>query len=110
MREIFLKHKIAIFRILGSVMLIVGIAAYFWLAPKEVVTENEIAAANIARMEASVSGSSSASGKSSQPSASKFIEELKNAQKKQVEYMTILAIVLGAGFLLYSFMGKKEER
>lgn len=109
MKEFFLKHKIAILRTAGSAMLIIGIAAYFWITPKEVASENEIAAANVARMEASIAGRPYAPATNPQSQASKFIEELKNAQKKQIEYMIILAIAFGTGFLAYSFISKKNE-
>ncbi|MBW6487704.1 hypothetical protein [Sulfurimonas sp.] len=109
MREIFIKYKIVIFRTAGSVMLLVGFALFFWITPKEAMSENEIAAANVARMEASVYGSSSRTKQAPKPETSKFIEELKNAQKKQVQYLTILAIVFGVGFLAYSFIPKPKS-
>lgn len=90
-------------------MLILGFVAYFWITPKEVLSENEIAAANIARMEASVRGSSSSSKRSSKPETSKFIEELKNAQKAQIQYLTILSMTFGVLFLGYSFISKPKS-
>ncbi|HEY9203469.1 hypothetical protein [Sulfurimonas sp.] len=109
MKEIFKKYKIIIFRTAGAVMLVVGFALYFWISPKEVATENEIAAANVARMEASVRGISSSTKQRQEPAASKFVEELKNAQKKQIQYMTILSMVFGALFLGYSFISKPKS-
>lgn len=90
-------------------MLVVGFALYFWISPKEVATENEIAAANVARMEASVRGSSSSTKQNQKPEVSRFVEELKNAQKKQIQYMTILSMVFGAVFLGYSFISKPKS-
>ncbi|MGE4420028.1 MAG: hypothetical protein AB7D38_09365 [Sulfurimonas sp.] len=110
MKEIFKKYKIIIFRVGGAVMLVSGFAAYFWMTPKEVVSENEIAAANVARMEASVrGGTSTSSKKSSKPETSKFIEELKNAQKAQIQYLTILSMAFGVLFLGYSFISKPKS-
>lgn len=109
MKEIFIKYKIVIFRTAGSIMLLVGFALFFWITPKEVMSENEIAAANVARMEASVLGSSSGAKKASKPETAKFVEELKNAQKKQVQYLTILTMVFGVGFLAYSFLSKPKN-
>ncbi|MCK9472696.1 hypothetical protein [Sulfurimonas sp.] len=109
MKEIFKKHKIIIFRTTGVVMLLVGFIVYFWMTPKEVYSENEIAAANVARMQASVRGTSASSKQSSKPETSKFIEELKNAQKAQVRYLTILSMVFGVLFLGYSFIPKPKS-
>ncbi|MCW8894717.1 hypothetical protein [Sulfurimonas sp.] len=109
MKEIFLKNKILIFRTLGSLMLIVGFAIYFWTTPKEALTQNEIAAANVARMEASVlRGSSSTTV--SKPSSTKFLKEFKEAQKKQVRYFVILTMIFGAGFLVYSFIKPNRDK
>lgn len=88
-------------------MLLVGVGAHFWSVPKEGVSENEIAAANVARMEASVRGG--ASTIKQEPSASKIIEELKNAQEAQIQYFTILTIAFGAVFLGYSFLSKNDS-
>ncbi len=107
MKEIFYKHKVVIFRLLGAFMLFTGVVAYFWAAPQEVVSENEIAAANVARMEASVRGGTSRIKQES--SASKFVEELKNAQEAQIQYFTILTIAFGAIFLGYSFLSKNDS-
>lgn len=109
MKELFTKYKIVIFRTAGSIMLLVGFALFFWITPKDVVSENEIAAANVARMEASVSGGSLGTKKAPKPETSKFVEELKNAQKKQVQYLTILTMVFGVGFLAYSFLSKPKN-
>jgi len=108
--EFFKKHKIMIFRVVGALMLLVGFIVHFWLTPKEGYTQNELAALNVARMEARVAGSSStSSSKKAQPDTSKYIQELKNAQAKQMEYFNIIVMVFGIGFLGYSFMRKKED-
>ncbi len=107
MKEIFLKHKTVIFRSLGAVMLVVGFASYFWITPKKVVTENKIAAANVARMEARVTGVSSAISAKPKSSSSDILKHLKDTQEAQTRYLTILAMVFGIGFLGYSFVGKK---
>lgn len=107
MKEIFYKHKVVIFRSLGAFMLFVGVVAYFWTAPQEVLSENEIAAANVARMEASVRGGTSTTKQ--EPSASKIVEELKNAQEAQIQYFTILTIAFGVIFLGYSFLSKNDS-
>ncbi len=95
-------------RSLGGVMLVIGFAIHFWTAPKEVISANDRAAANVARMEAKAKGQSSVQSKSSKSNDSKFLDELKGTQAKQMQYLTIIAMILGVGFLGYSFMPKKE--
>ncbi|MDA7816965.1 hypothetical protein N9A28_02120 [Sulfurimonas sp.] len=109
MKELFLTHKTLIFRTVGSIMLLVGFVTYFWVTPKEGLSQNEIAAANVARMEARTAGGSGSSKKKTGSSSSKILEELKNTQKKQVQYLMIITIILGSGFLGYSFIKKKED-
>ena len=107
--EFFLKHKTVIMRSLGAVMIVIGFTIHFWATPKEGMSANERAAANVARMEAKVKGQNSAQSKSSKKSDSKFLDELKGTQAKQLQYLTIIAMILGVGFLGYSFLPKKEE-
>lgn len=107
--DFFLKYKIVIFRTLGALMLVVGFAVHFWVTPKEGFTKSEIAAANVARMEAKVKGGGSAT-KSAKKDDAKFLRELKDKQEKQMRYLTIIAMVLGIGFLGYSFIRKDEPK
>jgi|GEM_PF-1135059 len=109
MREIFIKNRIVIFRTLGLVMLLVGFTVYLWTAPEEVSIENKIAAVNVARMEASVSVVKVSRKEAPKSEASKFIEELENAQNKQIQYLTILSMVLGVGLFAYSFIPKLKS-
>ena len=106
--EFFKQHQTVIFRSLGAFMLLLGFVIHFWLTPKEGLSENELAAANVARMEAKVKGVSTSKQKV-QSDHSKFMEKLKGQQAKQLEYLTILAMLLGVGFLGYSFVKKKED-
>ena len=107
--EYFLKHKTVIIRSLGGMMLLMGFAIHFWTTPKEGISANDRATANVARMEAKVKGQSSTQSKASKKSDAKFLDELKDTQAKQLQYLTILAMILGVGFLGYSFMPKKQE-
>lgn len=107
--EIFLKYKIVIFRSLGGLMLLIGFSVHFWATPKEGISANEIAAANVARMEAKVAGQNSQQSKASKKNDSKYLDELKNTQAKQMQYLTIVAMILGIGFLGYSFIPKRED-
>jgi len=109
MKEIFIKYKVVIIRVLGVLMLVIGFAVHFWSTPKEGFTQNELAARNIARMEARVLGGGGASKKPSESSSAKILQELKNTQAKRMQYLTIIGMGLGIGLLGYSFIGKKED-
>jgi hypothetical protein len=108
--EFFIKHKVLILRSAGGLMLLIGFIVHFWVTPKEGFTQNEIAAANVARMEASMAGESGGGAKKEQKKdRSKYLEEFKNTKAKQMQYLTIIAMLTGVGFLGYSFVRKKEE-
>ncbi len=107
MKEIFIKHQTIIFRSLGALMFVVAFAMFFWTTPKEGLSENEKAQRSIARIEARIaSGSSSASKVKS--SHSPIMQSYKDTQAKQMQYLLILFMVFGAGFLGYSFVKKKD--
>ena len=83
--------------------MIVGFVVNFWTTPKKVMSANEIAAANLARIEASVHG------KSVKKSSSAHISKaLKATREKQMKYLTIFSMIAGVLFLAYSFL--KKER
>ncbi|MDF1882401.1 hypothetical protein JHD49_00430 [Sulfurimonas sp. SAG-AH-194-C21] len=105
----YLKHQQVILRSLGALLLLVGFVIHFWTVPQKGVSQNDRAAANLARMEASVKGSSTAQKAKSKPDSSKFLDELKGQQEKQMEYFTIIIMLLGVGSLAYSFLKKKER-
>ncbi len=105
--EFYLKYKKVALRFIGLSMLVIGFSLQFWSTPKEGVSEIEIAAANVARMEAKVK-SDGKSEKKVESSANDYLEELKKNQEKQMEYLKIIAMLLGAVFLGYSFV-KKEK-
>jgi hypothetical protein len=107
--EFFNKHQTVIFRSVGAFMLLVGFVVHFWITPKEVLSENEIAAANVARMEAKVAGGSSSTKKSAKKDSSKYLQKLKSSQEKQMQYLTIVAMIFGIGFLGYSFKPKSDS-
>jgi len=106
--EFFLKHKTIIVRTLGVFMLLIGFVAYFWSAPKEGVSANEIASANVARMEAKTSGASSSKAPA-KANESKFLEKFKETRENQLKYLMIIMMIVGVGFLGYSFLKKDEE-
>jgi len=106
--EFFLKHQKVILRALGAFLLIVGFVVNFWVTPQKAVSTNELALANVKRMEASVQGGTSVKV-SQKPAVSHISKALKATREKQMKYMTIIAMVLGALFLAYSFLKKDEE-
>ncbi len=96
-----------IVRGVGALLLLVGFGAYFWISPKVGVDENAKAAANVARMEAKVSGVPTPTQKA-KPASTQIAEKFQETREAQMRYMLILMMVAGGGFLLYSFL-KKEE-
>jgi hypothetical protein len=106
--DFFYKNKIVILRIIGVVMLVVGFASYFWVTPKEGVSANDLAATNVARMEAKVAGISSSTKQKVKKEENRFLKEYKNTRAKQIQYLTIFAMILGVGFLGYSFFKPKK--
>lgn len=107
--EYFLKYQQTILRVLGGFLLLVGFVIHFWTLPQKGVSQNERASANLARMDASVQGKGSPNQSQAKADSSKFLKELKGQQAKQVEYLTILVMILGIGSLGYSFIKKKEQ-
>lgn len=78
----------------------------FWSQPKEGMSEDEKAAANVARMEAQVSGSSQK--EASQPPS--FMKEYKQTQEAQLRVFLIFMVISGAGFLVYGFLKKEDSK
>ena len=67
--------------------------------------QNEKAAANVARMEARISGDSQTKAASQ---SSNFMKEYRQSQQAQLRIFLVIMVIAGAGFLLYGFL-KKEE-
>jgi len=88
-------------------MLVVGFVAFFWATPKEGVSANKVAAANVARMEARVSGLSTTTNSSKQ-NESRFSEKFKETRENQLKYLMIIMMIMGVGFLGYSFLKKSN--
>ena len=107
--EFFLKHQVLIMRSLGAIMLIIGFAIHFWVTPKEGLSQNDMAAARVARMEASAKEKSLSQGASKEKDTSKFMDTMKDTQAKQIKYMTIVVRIFGVGFLGYSFMPSSKR-
>jgi len=105
--EFFREYQTVIFRSLGAILLIVGFVVNFWAMPKSAVTKNSIAAANVARMEASVAGSTTKTVEK-KPEVSHISKALKATREKQMRYLTIFSMIIGVLFLAYSFV-KKEQ-
>ena len=106
MLEFIMKYKRILSRTVGIVLLVVGVAALFWSKPDAVLSENEMAEANIARMEASLPKSAAVS--KNQPKEAPFMKAYKEKQKEHIRYLVIVLIISGAAFVGYSFIRKKE--
>ena len=92
----------------GVLLLLIGFVVQFWVTPQKGVSLNEKAAANVARMEAQVAGSSATQAQH-KPQKSPFLKAFESKREQQVRYATIIAMLLGIGFLVYSFFAGKKE-
>jgi surface polysaccharide O-acyltransferase-like enzyme len=106
--EFFIKHQKVLFRSIGGALIFISFVAFFWTTPKEGFSENEIAAANVARMEARIAGQSSSSTAPQKENKSPFLETYKETQEKHMRYMLIIMMIFGVVFLAYSFISKKS--
>ncbi|MEN4052606.1 MULTISPECIES: hypothetical protein [Sulfurimonas] len=106
--EFFKKHQKEIIRVVGALLLIAGFVINFWVTPQKAMSANEIAAANLARMQANVVGSNTKQVKK-QVDTSHISKALQATRKKQMKYLTIFSMILGALFLAYSFLKKEES-
>lgn len=105
--DYIVNNKTLIMRVLGGLMLLGSLSVYFWSVPPKGLSENEKAMARIARIEASTTIKSSKSLQSKKKDDSKFLSKLKDKQAKQLQYLSIVIMLFGTGFLAYSFMPKK---
>lgn len=95
------KNQKLAFKITGANFLLMALVLLFWSQPKAGLSENEKAAANVARMEAKAKGSTA-------PSVTgNIMQEHHENQKKQLRIFLIIMTISGAAFLGYGFL-KKE--
>ena len=107
--DFFLRYKLIILRSFGLFMLLTGFIIHFWITPQMVaVSKNDIAAANVARMQASVLGDS-VSVKKKKRDISHLSKSLASAQQKQLRYLTVFVMIVGGLFLGYSLLKKEED-
>jgi hypothetical protein len=105
MQAFLKKHQQKLSMTFGILFLILGIVLKILNQPPEVSKEERIALKNIARMEARVNKSSS-SGSQKAPSSSGFSAV---TPKEKEDYAFIMMIVLGMGFLGFSFYNSKKR-
>ena len=98
--EFLRQNRTIILRSMGGLMLLISFFIYFWPTQQKALTQNELAAANVARMEAKIKGGTTQKNHQS----SKFLQDLKAKQEKHLRYMLIFFMVFGLGFLGYSFI------
>ncbi len=108
MKEWFYVNQIMVSRFTGALLLVVGLGAFFWANSNEsgVSVAEQRAAERVARMEARVSGASSA-GVSEQESKANYRDVYSEHSKEQMKLMLIMIMLLGVGSLGYSFIKKK---
>ena len=95
------KNQKLAFKVTGVNFLLMALVLLFWSQPKAVLSENEKAAANVARMEAKAKGVSAPS------TTGNIMQEHHKSQKKQLRVFLIIMTISGAAFLGYGFL-KKE--
>lgn len=95
------KNQKLAYKITGANFLLMALVLLFWSQPKAGLSENEKAAANVARMEAKTKGRVSSSA------AGNIMKEHHESQKKQLRIFLIIMTISGAAFLGYGFL-KKE--
>jgi Na+/H+ antiporter NhaC len=95
------KNQKLAFKVTGVNFLLMALVLLFWSQPKMVLSENEKAAANVARME------SKAKGNSAPSSTGNIMQEHHQSQKKQLRIFLIIMTISGAVLLGYGFL-KKE--
>ena len=106
--QFYLKHQKEILRSIGAFLLLVGFVVNFWTTPQKAMSANEIAAANLARMEASVAGGTTKTVQK-KPEVSHISKALKATREKQIRYLTIFSMIAGVLFLAYSFLTKEDD-
>ena len=95
------KNQKLAFKVTGVNFLLMALVLLFWSQPKAALSENEKAAANVARMEAKAKGGSAPS------ETGNIMQEHHESQKKQLRIFLIIMTISGAAFLGYGFL-KKE--
>jgi len=95
------KNQKLAFKVTGVNFLLMALVLLFWSQPKAALSENEKAAANVARMEAKAKGNTASS-----PTGN-IMQEHHESQKKQLRIVLIIMTISGAAFLGYGFL-KKE--
>ena len=109
MNEWIKVNQIKFSRFVGAFLLLVGLGAFFWVnnSGSGVSVAEQRAAKRVARMEARVSGSSSATV-SQEKVKTNYSEVYSDRSKEQIKFMLIVMMLLGLGSLGYSFV-KKEN-
>ncbi len=110
MKEWLYVNQIMVSRFIGTLLLVVGLGAFFWVNSSDngVSVAQQRAAERVARMEARISRASS-SEVLKQESKADYRDVYSDYSKKQMKLMFITVMLLGVGSLGYSFIKKREE-
>lgn len=101
----YLNNKRLALKLMGGNFLVMALVLLFWSAPQESASENERAAANVARMEARMQGKGTAPKDNRVNLLGKHMEK----QQQQLRVLLILMVIAGAGFLAYGFLKKDDN-
>lgn len=87
--------------------LLVGFVVHFWFRPNTAISQNELAALNVARMESKVSGTTLVQEQKS--SSFHVMKSLQERQEQHMQYLTIIVMAIGVISLIVSFFNKEEK-
>ncbi len=104
--EWYLSHKKLAYKLMGANFLLMALVLLFWSAPKEGMSENERAAANVARMEARIQGQ----GSTSQENKVNLLNRHMDKQQAQLRIVLVIMVIVGVGFLAYGVLKKEENQ
>ena len=99
------RNQSLAFKITGANFLVMAFVLLFWSQPKVGMSENEKAAANVARMEGRSGGTDEIKQMNAEKSAN-FMKEYQENQKANLRIVLIIMAALGTGFLAYGFIKK----
>ncbi|MEA2100724.1 MAG: hypothetical protein U9P72_11415 [Campylobacterota bacterium] len=107
--EFFRKNKIIVTRVIGSLMFLIGFSVYIWSLTGQTLDANQRAMANIARMEAGAKAGVFNTKISDVQNGGNFLQQVRDVQKNNTKNLTLVAMVLGAILLWYSFFSMKPS-
>ncbi|MEA3521495.1 MAG: hypothetical protein U9R50_00830 [Campylobacterota bacterium] len=102
MFEWIIKHQRLFSLGMGSLLLIIALGLFFWTNESALSKEERLAQANIARMQARTEGANHTQSVHASATLDTFYE----GRDKQMQYLLIIMIIGGIGFLGFGFFKK----